>query len=97
MAGKLNVEWTDSALNQVDKIYNFILNQWSPREADQFLDEIKTFEDTIQSFPRSFTKSVKSKNHHLGLINRHVSAVYRVKRKTVYIVKVLDNRTGKRL
>jgi hypothetical protein len=76
MAGKLSVEWTHSARNQAGQIY-----QWSRKEADQFLDDIKAFEDVIESFPRSFVRSVKRKNHYLGLINKHVSAIYRIRKK----------------
>ena len=96
MAGKLNVDWSLKAKKDLRKIYDNITDQWSEKEAEEFLDLVQEFEKTIKGFPDAFRKSKRLKESRLGFIHKYVTAVYRVYRTRIIIVTVFDNRMRNR-
>jgi plasmid stabilization system protein ParE len=94
MAGSYKVIWSQESKKQVDLICAFIKDKWTIKEADDFLDLLMHFERTISSFPKAFKSSPKNKLYRLGLIHKHTTAVYLIKKKTVLIITVFDNRTN---
>lgn len=93
MAEKLNVEWSDKAKDDLQRIYNLLINSWSEKEAEQFLDLVFEFESTIVRYPEAFRKSNKLKGARLGFIHRHTSAVYKIENDTIFILTLFDNRS----
>jgi hypothetical protein len=51
------------------------------------------FQRIISDFPKAFKPSPKNKKLRLGLIHRHVTAVYTIKKGNISIVTVFDNRS----
>ena len=96
MAGKRNVEWSEAAVQQLDAFYYDIRDRFSSREAEAFLDMVQLFEALVSELPEAFVATRKRKNVRLGLIHRHVTAVYKVESNRVYIVTLFDNRTRNR-
>jgi plasmid stabilization system protein ParE len=93
MAKRYKVIWTQESKNQVDNILSFLKHKWSEKEASDFLDLLLHFELTISQFPKSFKESSKFKGCRLGLVHRHVTAVYKLSGKEITILTVLDNRS----
>lgn len=93
MAEKLNVEWSDKAKDDLQRIYNTLIEKWSEKEAEQFLDLVFEFENTIIAYPEAFRKSEKLKGARLGFIHRHTTAAYKVEKKTIFILTLFDNRS----
>lgn len=93
MEGKYKVNWSKESKNQVDLICAFIKEKWNEKEVNDFLDLLLHFERTISAFPKAFKPSPKRKQYRLGLIHKHTTAVYIIKKKTILIVTVFDNRT----
>ena len=50
----LSSEWSTYAVFQLEKYYQFILEEWLFRDAEKFLDQVQEFEMTIALFPNSF-------------------------------------------
>ena len=94
MAAKLKVEWSLRAVSDLDRIYKNLMLIWTSREANLFLDLAQDFENLISRYPNSFPLSKKRKGCRLGLIHKNVSAVYLVKKETIYIVTLFHNRTN---
>ncbi len=97
MAARLNVNWSLTATNQLDKFYHQILDKWTIRDAEKFLDLAQEFELVISKHPSAFIASARIKKYRIGLIHRHVSAIYEVKEKEVIIVALIDNRSKKKV
>jgi len=93
MKRKYEVDWTLEAKRQIDNILSFLRERWSESEAKDFLDLLLHFENTISQFPKSYKESSKFKECRLGLIHRHVTAIYKITGKTITILTVFDNRS----
>jgi len=93
MEENLNVEWSEAAVEHLEKFYRFIFYKWSFKEAEKFLDQAQEFELIISKFPKAFVQSSKKKNYRIGLIHKHVSAVYTIKKTKIIIVALIDNRS----
>ena len=92
MAGMYRVTWTAEAKSRVDEIIAYLRRNWSEKEVNDFLDLLLHFENTISRFPKSYKESAKFENCRLGLIHRHVSAVYKISRREITVLTVFDNR-----
>ncbi|MBS1568257.1 MAG: type II toxin-antitoxin system RelE/ParE family toxin [Bacteroidetes bacterium] len=94
MGALRKVEWTARAERDLAGIHDFILQKWSAREADAFLAQVRAFEQRIATWPNSFRRSARNKQHRLGLVHRHTMAVYRVFRERVVILTLFDTRSS---
>jgi plasmid stabilization system protein ParE len=93
MADRYSVTWTKEAKYQVDQILIYLRENWSQNECDDFLDLLIHFENTISQFPKSFKASSKFKNCRLGFVHRHITVVYKLKRNSITILTIIDNRS----
>ena len=92
MAAKLKVIWSERAVTDLDLIYNYLLEEWSSKEANAFLDLVQEFIRLIVQYPNAFAVSKKIKACRLGLIHKNVTAVYSVSTNAIHIVTLFDNR-----
>lgn len=94
MEKKYKVYWSKEAKSQVDIILEFLRNKWSEKEADNFLDLLLHFELVITRFPKSFKTSDYFKGCRLGLVHRHVTAIYKISGDEITILTVFNNQSG---
>lgn len=94
MAAPRKVEWTARAERDLDQIHSFLLENWSAREADRFLDLVQAFELMIAQWPNGFKRSARNKHLRLGFVHRNTTAVYRVHHDRVVIITLFDNRSN---
>jgi plasmid stabilization system protein ParE len=93
MAGRYNVTWTSEARSRVDDILSYLRINWSEKECKDFLDILYRFELTISAFPKSFKESKHYKGCRLGFVHKHITAIYKISRKSITILTVIDNRS----
>lgn len=93
MVEKFELEWSEPATHDLEKIYNFLLLTWTIREAENFLDLVLEFEELLLRYPKLFATSKKFRYCRIGLIHENVSAVYKVTGKKILIVALIDNRS----
>jgi|JI10StandDraft_1071094.scaffolds.fasta_scaffold249219_3 plasmid stabilization system protein ParE len=94
MAERFNVFWSSEAKVQVDQVVSFIRENWGENEVNEFLDILLHFERTVAIFPKSFKESVKFKGCRLGYVHRHITAIYKITRRSVTILTIIDNRSA---
>jgi hypothetical protein len=94
MEESLSVEWSEPAAIQLDNFYKFIFEKWSFKEAEKFLDQVQEFESIISRFPKAFIQSSKKKKYRIGLIHKHVSAIYEIRKTKIIMVALIDNRSN---
>lgn len=94
MVVKYEIEWTEEASDDLEKIYNFLLLAWGERKAEEFLNLVLEFEEIILRYPKAFTRSHKIRTCYLGLVHPNTTAVYRIKGIKLQIVTLFDNRSA---
>ncbi len=92
MDAEFKVEWSNRARNDLDRIYHFILEQWTVREAEAMLDIVHDFEQLVSVSPLIFKRSPTFPYCHLATVHRNLSIVYRFDGETVFILTLFDNR-----
>ena len=97
MAEPLRIEWSQNASDQLDIFYNYLLKEWSFKEAEKFFDQVQEFELTVAYFPKSFIQSKRMKRYRIGLVHPHISVIYEVKKNVVIVIALIDNRSSKKI
>ena len=87
----------ENASKKLDAFYQYLLDEWSFRDAEKFLDQVQEFEFTISYFSKSFVQSKKRKRYRIGLVHRYVSAIYEVRKSDIVIIALIDNRSNKKV
>lgn len=70
--------WTNRAIKTAQNIINYLREEWTEKEVDNFLNEVDGLIATIESNPKLFRASSKRANIHLALINRKTFLIYQV-------------------
>ena len=91
MPTKFRVRITRAAERDIEEIWNFIAHD-SPTDADKFVERIEEQITTLETFPERC--SLIPENEILGTRYRHplygnYRSVFRIVRKTVYLVRVI--------
>lgn len=92
MAEKLSVIWSRESSEKAEEIKAYLLEEWSEREVENFLKELKSFEDRIELFPKLYPASEKHPNMRKAVITKQQSVIYKVLESTIQIVTIIDNR-----
>jgi len=93
MAVDRTVVWSNEAMDQVDRIKDFIRLQWSEREVGVFLDLLFQFQTLVVQFPNGYQRSVRYPGCRCAVIHPNVLVVYKVGSRTIEVVTVYDNRS----
>jgi hypothetical protein len=83
------VFWTDIAEKTASDIVKYLLEEWTEKEVNVFLDEVDRVIDAIEIYPKLFKPSTKRKNVHLALISKHTFLVYQVRPTKGQIILLL--------
>jgi hypothetical protein len=94
MAERFKVFWSSEAKVQVDHVVTFLRENWGEKEVGEFLDILRHFERTVAAFPKSFKESMKFKGCRLGYVHRNITAIYKVSRRSITILTIIDNRSS---
>jgi plasmid stabilization system protein ParE len=92
MADEVRIQWSVRAKDDLDRIYNFILERWTLREAEAMLDIVQAFERMVVLHPLAFKDSPSFPNCRLAILHRNLTVVYQLDGHTVYILALFDNR-----
>lgn len=92
MADPLRVEWTPEALEQLERIHEYVRLHWNERIADRFLTLVMEFEALILRYPGGFPRSSMHSDLRMVPVHRNVKAVYRVDPDRILMITLLDTR-----
>jgi plasmid stabilization system protein ParE len=73
------IVWTRQAIKGYDKIINYLEENWSGTEIENFLIETDQFFELLTHHSEILQKTNTHKNLYRGPINRFTMLVYRVK------------------
>ena len=89
-----DLRWSESALDDLEAIFDYLQRQWSQREVDQFKQLLTGRLETIQKFPALFPLSHEKNQLRKSVISRQTSIFYQVDQKgeIISIIRLFDNR-----
>jgi plasmid stabilization system protein ParE len=76
---------------EINAIVDYLIDKWSVRISEKFMEKLKVNLDLIQESPELFPKSRRS-NYHKCVVIKQVTIFYRFDHQKIYIVSVFDTR-----
>ena len=86
------VFWSPESKNQIDRILDYLGNNFSEKEIRTFLNHLSKFEFLISIFPELFPASIQIPGIRKAVISKQVSIFYYKKGTRITIQTVWDNR-----
>ena len=87
-----SIFWTERALQNALSIKRYLLEEFSPREVENFYSLLQTFEMAVTVFPKLYPSSSIKRNIRRAVLSNVLSTYYRVHKKKIEILSILDNR-----
>jgi len=84
--------WTSQALFNYENSINYLLEKWSFKEAQDFIDSVSELEEQLKKFPLSFPQSENKKYLRKAVLGKHHSVIYQVDGKELVFINFLFNK-----
>ena len=88
----MRVIWTPEAEASHEENLDYLSHFWSNNVMQRYFDALTFTINTIAQHPESFPIHDSSKGIHKAVILEQLTLFYRVKRDTVFILSLWDNR-----
>lgn len=90
----MKVNWTPSAKKSFEQILDWLYNNWTNKEIENFLDQTDSTIEQIKNNPYLYRASEQNEQVRRGLVNRFISLYYRVRSKEeeIDLLTFWDNR-----
>lgn len=92
MVDKLEIYYTNQAVLRIDQIIKYLVENWSEREVENFLEALQGFEAIVSKFPKIYPQSQILKGFRKAVILRQISIIYSVHESKVIVYTLFDNR-----
>ncbi len=70
------VLWTNLAKRSFDNIINYLRQEWSEREVENFLNRTDKMLIALKRYPEMCRPSLKRKNVRIGILNKYTQIIY---------------------
>ncbi len=90
----MKIVWTPKAKIGFNAVLDYLSVTWSNKEVENFIFKTENVVRAISANPYIFRESYKRKNVHVGLLTKHNSVFYLIKKRKqeIVILMVWDNR-----
>ncbi len=90
----MKIGWTPTAKRTYFKVLDYLAENWTKREATNFMNEVESLLTQITDNPEMFQASRKKKDVRKALITKHNTLYYRIKprNKELELITFWDNR-----
>jgi len=88
----ISILWTDRALQNAISIKKYLVQEFSEKEAENFLTLLIAFEIAITAFPKLYPASSIKRGVRRAVLNKVLSIFYRIRKKEIEVLAILDNR-----
>ncbi len=88
---KLEVFWTSKSLYQASLIKNYLKENFSQKEIDQFYLLLSSFAEAVSLFPKLYPETKKLKIRR-AVLSKELFVFYRISKVNIEVIAVLDNR-----
>lgn len=87
------IKWSSQAENTYDKIIEGILLKWNDDIAKSFILEVEELLVKLSEFNKLCPKS-KIQNTRKCVVSKQTSLVYKIQRKSIYLITFITNTTN---
>lgn len=84
--------WTDEALKNLDQILEYLQQNWTQKEVDNFKNKVSNQLDIILRFPLIFPQSDQQSRLRKSAISKQTTIFYEIKGPVIYLVYLFDTR-----
>lgn len=84
--------WTERSLQNAISIKEYLSANFSDKEIDHFYGLLQAFEIAVCAFPKLYPQSYSKKSVRRAVLNKVLSAYYRVSKGKIEVLALLDNR-----
>lgn len=81
-----------TAEKKLEKLFNYLLEEWSLKVKNDFIKKLDKSIDVIKSKPKSFPESSINKGLRKCVVTKQISLFYRFDAKNIYILTLFDTR-----
>ncbi len=86
------VKISKTAEKKLDKLFNYLLENWSLKVKSDFIKKLDKSIELIKSQPEMFPESYKNPGLHKCVITKQTTLYYRFNSKTIFVVTIFDTR-----
>ena len=86
------VIWSPLSENDLEKILEYLLKNWSKQVILRFLDEIEKLIEQIANHPKQFPLVNKKRKVRKCVISKHNTIFYREHKGAIELLRIFDNR-----
>lgn len=90
----LSIFLSELAVKKLAAILDFLIEEWSPKSSDGFLEKFEDKLKHVALYPESCIKSKKYSNLYLCVVTKQTSFLYRIKNDEIEVITVFDNRSS---
>jgi plasmid stabilization system protein ParE len=80
--------WTNEAINNLEEILNYLINNWSQKEVVNFKSKLSKQLDLILSNPKMFPISKHNPRLRKAVLSRQTTIFYEIKDNIIYLVYI---------
>ena len=84
--------WSDRAIADLKNIIDYLIENWTQREIQNFSRRLDKRLDLISVNPNLFPRTTKRKNLRKSVLTKHTVIYYKTERNVVTIVTLFDPR-----
>jgi plasmid stabilization system protein ParE len=90
----MTITWTARAMFDYDQIVSYLLEEWTIREAQHFIDEVSIILKQLERTPNMFENSEKIPYLRKGKIGKLTNLIYQLDDTEIVLLAFIDNRSN---
>jgi plasmid stabilization system protein ParE len=91
MASDYKIFWTNEAINNLESILNYLSNNWTQREIENFKNRLSKQIRLIQQNPYLFPISHYNYRLRKAVLSKQVTIFYELSGQIIYLVYLFNN------
>ena len=91
MVSEYKVFWTDEAINNLESILNYLKNNWTQREIDNFKKKLGNQIKLIENNPGIFPRSNYNSRLRKAVLSKQTTIFYEVSGHVIYLAYLFNN------
>lgn len=83
--------WTNGAINKLEEILNYLAENWTQREVNNFKNKLSNQIRLIQQFLQMFPISLYNQRLREAVLSKQTTLFYEIKGKKIYVIFLFAN------
>ena len=86
--------WSKESKFQFDRIVLYLREEWTEKEVNKFVAQIKDFERIVVKFPEIYAESSKKAGLRRAVLSKHNSVIYKIDwdKSLIRVYTIFNNR-----